>query len=135
MFLPSIKNSTTIFQRLALILSSFLVFGYVHAQPLQIKHDIPYNEDVQLLDLYLPELPNKNTAIMFIHGGGFGHGSKEEMKDHATYYAKQGFVTTSINYRLSLDYKHPTAINDATDALNWMKSNATLYGYNPKKLY
>lgn len=135
MFLLTIKNSTLIFQRLALVLSLFFVIGYANAtQPFQVKHDVPYNKDAQLLDLYLPKLQNKNTAIMFIHGGGFGHGSKEEMKDHATYYAEQGFVTTSINYRLSLNYKHPTAINDATDALKWMKSNATHYGYDPKKI-
>jgi len=71
---------------------------------------------------------------MFIHGGGFKTGSKEQMSGYAELYAKGGFVTTSINYRLTPDHIFPAAINDTKDALQWMKDHANEYGYDANKI-
>lgn len=49
-------------------------------------------------------------------------------------YAKGGFVTTSINYRLTPSHVFPAAINDAKDALQWMKDNAQECGYDANKI-
>lgn len=48
--------------------------------------------------------PKSNTArpgVVLVHGGGFSHGDKEEMEDVAIEMATRGFVTVSINYRLT----------------------------------
>jgi len=128
------KPATTFFHLLALLLLT-LVLSTAHAkQAVEQTQHIAYNTHAQQLDLYMPAKRDKQTAIMLIHGGGFDNGDKFEMTEHAKYFAKQGFVTTSINYRLSPTAKHPAAINDATDALNWMKKNASNYGYNPDKI-
>ena len=71
---------------------------------------------------------------MFIHGGGFKTGSKEQMSAYAELYAQGGFVTASINYRLTPNHVFPAAINDAKDALQWMKTQADKYGYDANKI-
>ena len=103
-------------------------------QPFLATKNILYNTQGQLLDLYLPKASNKKTAIMFIHGGGFKAGNKEEMAGFAKLYAKNGFVTTSINYRLTPEHPYPAAVNDTKDAFAWMQKNALQYGYNANKI-
>jgi len=102
--------------------------------PVKISKNILYNQHDQLLDLYAPETPTKKTAIMFIHGGSFKAGNKEEMATFAELYAQKGFVTTSINYRLTPEYIYPAHVNDVADALTWMKKNAIKYGYKANKI-
>lgn len=134
MFLPTIKNLNPIFQRLTLIFSLLLALSCAQADKYFANKDINYNNNAQLLDLYLPKTRDKTTAIMFIHGGGFRAGSKEEMTSYAEQYANMGFVTASINYRLSLNDSYPAAINDVKDAILWMAKHADIYGYGANKI-
>lgn len=119
-----------------LVFVLFILFpSFINAeQAASIIRNLNYNSQGQLLDLYLPQIRDKKTAIMFIHGGGFKEGSKERMAFYAALYAKGGFVTTSVNYRLTPNHVFPAAINDVRDALQWMKSNADRYGYDANKI-
>lgn len=96
--------------------------------------DITYNNHGQQLDLYIPKKEVKQTAIMFIHGGGFNAGIKDDMTFHAKYFARKGYITTSINYRLGTEDIYPAAKNDALDAIQWMKKQATKYGFDKEKI-
>lgn len=98
------------------------------------KLDITYNNHGQQLDLYIPKKEVKQTAIMFIHGGGFNAGIKDDMTFHAKYFARKGYITTSINYRLGTEDIYPAAKNDALDAIQWMKKQATKYGFDKEKI-
>ncbi|MFV1922128.1 MAG: alpha/beta hydrolase fold domain-containing protein [Methylotenera sp.] len=112
-----------------------IVIGNVNAeQTFSVTQNITYNNAKQTLDIFVPKTQPKKTALMFIHGGGFNQGDKADMYEHAKQYAKLGFITSSINYRLSLSDPYPIAINDVTDALNWLKSQADLYQYNANKI-
>ncbi len=59
------------------------------------------------LDLYRPDDQNtaKRPVILFIHGGGFRGGSKQQAQivQLADYYASRGWVFVSIDYRLADD--------------------------------
>lgn len=98
------------------------------------KLDITYNNIGQQLDLYIPKKEIKKTAVMFIHGGGFNAGIKDDMTFHAKYFARKGYVTTSINYRLGDEGIYPAAKLDTIDAIKWMKKQASTYGYSPDKI-
>ncbi len=129
------KNCILLVYKSLLTLCVLLIIDAAQAeQSISVTHNIPYNESKQTLDLFFPRVLSKTSAIMFIHGGGFNQGSKEEMQVHAKHYAELGYVTTSINYRLSLESPYPTAINDVTSALNWMKKQATLYNFEADKI-
>lgn len=116
------------------------------------KKDIIYGESTNfrgeneklLLDIYSPldDTQVNRPAIIWLHGGGFTNGTKDNNfeKDLAIEFAKKGYVTLSINYRLrtgdsTVDY---SAVRDAMDdtatAVKWLISNANKYGVDPTKI-
>jgi len=66
-----------------------------------------YREKDLLLDVYRPvnDPTPRKPALLLVHGGSFVEGSKEkkEIVDFANFFARRGFVTFSMNYRLAGD--------------------------------
>jgi acetyl esterase/lipase len=54
------------------------------------------------LDLYQPtgDAQRQRPALIWVHGGGFTSGSKTSGAGKATTFAKLGYVSVSIDYRL-----------------------------------
>lgn len=75
-----------------------------------VKRDVAYGRapghegrSVQLLmDVYQPrgDTIRSRPALVFIHGGGYYSGDKADMAGAARLYARYGYVTASIDYRL-----------------------------------
>ncbi len=55
-----------------------------------------------IMDIYTPhgDVATKRPMILFIHGGGFVGGSRQDMRTICLLYALQGYVTATIDYRL-----------------------------------
>lgn len=102
------------------------------------------------LDLYQPtgDTLTQRPAAVFVHGGGFSGGDKGggPSADFANTFAKLGYVTVSINYRLiaqgctgsnitpacyqaALDAQH-----DAQAAVRWLRANAATYRIDPTRI-
>lgn len=91
------------------------------------------------LDIAVP--PNATAAhpqplIIWIHGGGFHGGGKEDMRAEALSYARAGYVAVTVNYRLTANNMvtpatRLTAITQASEdvmnAIRFLKANAALY--------
>lgn len=103
--------------------------------------DIPYGKDqLQTLDLYLPNHQTENMSLLIIvHGGGFSHMDKRDWHLYPGFYAlREGFALASVNYRLAPKDKYPSALNDLKSAIlllkeiaadhNISKENFFLYG-------
>ncbi len=90
-----------------------------------VMRDIPYvtnGHERQTLDLYLPESGTRLPLIIWIHGGAFRVGSKEQ---HVPVeYLAEGYAVASINYRLSQHATFPAQIVDAKAAVRWLRANA-----------
>ncbi|MCK4966529.1 alpha/beta hydrolase [bacterium] len=87
------------------------------------------------LDLFLPENSKRShIGIIFIHGGGWSNLSKEYLKEWGYYFANRGYVSVSIDYRLSDEAKFPAAIEDCKCAVRWMRASAPKYGIDPDKI-
>lgn len=104
---------------------------------LQTVRDVEYanvNGTSLKLDLYLPaEKGEGRPAIVCIHGGGWKNGDKGHMK-LAGEFAQRGFVSISINYRLSGEAKFPAAVEDCRAAIRWVRANAAEHGIDPDRL-
>ena len=88
-----------------------------------------------LLDLYTPkDLKEPAPLIMFIHGGGWRGGDKEDYKFYATHYAEQGYVVASIGYRLRDEALYPAAVNDTKCALRWARAHAEKLNIDPERI-
>lgn len=66
--------------------------------------DLRYGDgDFETYDLYLPENLDKSKPqhlVVYIHGGSFNSGSKEDGKVWCRYYSSKGYLAASLNYAL-----------------------------------
>ncbi|MCX7710518.1 MAG: alpha/beta hydrolase [Clostridia bacterium] len=89
------------------------------------------------LDVYQPagDKAENRAAIVWVHGGGFTSGDKSVgmEKNLAVEFAKMGYVTLSINYRLrqnpSADWvgTFTDSTDDAAAAVDWLVQNSPKY--------
>ena len=61
-----------------------------------------------IYDLYIPKyacdnIDKKHGVILFIHGGAWISGNKEELNFLAIRYAKMGYITATMSYTLLID--------------------------------
>lgn len=70
----------------------------------EIYSNLDYeNDNVNQYDLYIPSGLDKlenQYLILFIHGGSFNSGSKEDGESWCKYYATKGYITASVDYTL-----------------------------------
>ena len=110
--------------------------------------EIGTDELTLTMNVWVP--PNATSVtpmplVVFIHGGGYNGGDKDEdyIVGDAVSYARSGFVTASINYRLTPDnttsaQRRQTAIvqaaEDAMDAIRYLKKNASTYHIDASRI-
>lgn len=108
--------------------------------PDNVKHtpDIEYgNVDGRSLklDLYQPtDVDGPAAGLIFIHGGAWKGGKKEDYRYYCLLFAQKGYVVTSIEYRLLKEKIYPAAIQDCKCAVRWMRANAFELGVDPDRL-
>lgn len=87
------------------------------------------------LDLFQPKTRSKKLpAVLIIHGGGWRAGSKENMVPMAEQLAAKGYVTATVEYRLSGEAPYPAAVHDLKAAVRWLRANAETYGIDTSKI-
>lgn len=100
--------------------------------------DIEYGcvgERALTLDLYRPkQIGSPVPALVFIHGGGWEGGKKNDYRLYCMRFAKHGYVVATISYRLSPEAPFPAAVNDAKCAVRWLRAHAKEYGADPDKI-
>ena len=88
--------------------------------------------------LYQPVEPSwaePAPALVYYHGGGFTVGSVDTHDALCRMLARDGKCTVlSVDYRLAPEYKFPTAVEDAFDALTWLHAHAAEYGIDAERL-
>lgn len=98
------------------------------------------------MDIYLPEGDTiaLHPLIVFIHGGAFYFGDKrsQTMSQWCQHFAKTGYVTASINYRLGFQFTKASiqksgymAIQDAHAAIRYLVANADKYGIDTSAIF
>jgi acetyl esterase/lipase len=99
-------------------------------------HDIPYvtnGHPRQKLDLYLPEKAGKSPLIIWVHGGAWLEGSKDDFDFVPLDYLAEGYAVASINYRLSQHAIFPAQIQDCKAAVRWLRAHADPYHLDPER--
>lgn len=89
------------------------------------------------LDLFRPlgeSKSDKKPAVLLVHGGGWRSGNRSLQEPMATFLANQGFVTATVEYRLSLEAPYPAAVQDIKSALGWLRVNAERLGIDPNRI-
>jgi acetyl esterase/lipase len=90
----------------------------------------------QLLDVYGAVPTHKRPAIIFLHGGGWNSGSKDQMAQPAYGLSTQGYVCFAVGYRLVKNEatRYPAQIDDVQRAVRWIRAHSNDFGVDPAKI-
>lgn len=104
--------------------------------PVQVFNNISYGPlRDEVLDECLPVgAPPSEPGIIMIHGGGWIAGDKVHFEELCMNYAAQGYIATTINYRLAPQYQWPDQIGDVQLAVRYLRMNASSLGLDPKRI-
>jgi acetyl esterase/lipase len=102
------------------------------------ERDIVYGmggEKELQLDLYSPkDLTEPVPAMIFIHGGGWRKGKRQDYKMYTTQFAAKGYVTATVTYRLGPEGYFPNCVEDVKCAVRWMRANAEELHVDPERI-
>lgn len=94
-----------------------------------VKYD-PTDPDA-LLDIYKPAQANPSApTIVWIHGGGFVSGRREDLTNYLKILAGRGFTVVNVDYTIAPEATYPTPIKQVGKALAYLDSNAAKLGIN-----
>ena len=79
-----------------------------------LEKDLSYGDDPrQVLDVYTPlNIKPKQSIIVFVHGGSWDSGSKDDYLFVGQAFAALGYVTVIPNYRLYPQVEFPAFVED-----------------------
>lgn len=106
----------------------------------ELIRDVPYGSiagRALLLDLARPKKRATGVplpAFVYMHGGAWESGDKEDGVPAICYYARHGFAAASIGYRLSGEAQFPAPVEDCKCAVRHLRANAGEHGIDPLRI-
>jgi len=96
---------------------------------------VPYGEHPsQVIYVnYYPEGPARATMIYF-HSGGFNSGPLKEQPKTPAKYLELGLAFVVVAHRTVNEFRHPAQVDDATNAVKFIKENAARWNIDPDRL-
>lgn len=90
--------------------------------------DVAYGDDPrQRFDVYLPAQPKNAPILLFVHGGGWANGNKDNpgvVENKAAYWLPKGYIFISTNYRMRPDTAPLDQARDVARALAAVQKRA-----------
>jgi acetyl esterase/lipase len=87
------------------------------------------------LDMYVPKGQRDVPVMVFVHGGGFTVGIKDQYGFVGEVLASRGIATAVISYRLSPKATYPGHVQDVARAFAWVRAHAAEYGGKADKIF
>jgi len=106
---------------------------------LQEKRDIPYlaGDDDALLDVILPPgpvPPGGWPVVVWVHGGAWVSGSKENVGNYLRLLAGRGVAMVNVDYTLAPSARHPVPARQVNAALAWLAAHAGDEGLDARRV-
>ena len=98
--------------------------------------NIAYGTDArQQLDIYTPADGQRHPVLIFVYGGSWQHGKRQTYGFVGKQFAKSGYTTVVVDYRLAPANVFPDYVLDTASAMGWVYRNIAQYGGNPNQLF
>lgn len=106
------------------------------ASSIRVATDIAYGQDErQRLDIYTPDGNQRHPVLIFVYGGSWQSGKRQTYAFVGKRFAKAGYTTVVVDYRLAPQHVFPDYVLDTASAMNWVYRNIVNYGGNPEQLF
>jgi acetyl esterase/lipase len=94
-----------------------------------------YNYREMNIDIYSPKDIEKQTpVILFVFGGGWRSGNRSMDAPMAIFFAQNGYVAATVEYRLSPEANYPAAVIDIKTAIRWLRKNSEKLNIDPERI-
>ncbi len=105
-----------------------------------ITRDVEYGPDArQRLDVFQPATGRDLPVVIYVPGGGYVAGNKNSNEgiysNIGTFFARQGMLGITANYRLAPQHPWPAGAQDVGLVVAWAKANAARHGGNPERVF
>jgi acetyl esterase/lipase len=105
----------------------------------ELQRDVTYgkgDEVVLKMDIYRPRtLPREPLpVIVYVHGGGWSAGSKDQSADKLVPFVQRGYCGVSINYRLTPLVRFPEPLHDCKCAIRFLRAKAKDLHLDPDRI-
>lgn len=105
-------------------------------RPGKVIRNLHYGrEPDQALDIYLPREGHRGTQMVFLHGGGWHFGCKDEYGYLGAAMAAYGIACAVVGYRLYPKVRYPLFVEDVAHALSWLRRDGLRYGFADAPFY
>src|SRR5688500_16643604 len=87
------------------------------------------------LDLFLPrDRATSRPGVVYVHGGGWRGGTRQQFWRHAAHMATRGFVGVCIQYPLAPRHTYPRQLELPQAAVRWLRGRADELGVDPRRV-
>lgn len=120
---------------LLFIATVLLAGGICSADETTVWRDIEYakaGDHPLLLDLYRPDTDGPHPLLVWVHGGAWRRGSKDNMPLEDL--VDRGYAIASVDYRLSPVAPFPAQAHDIKAAIRFLRAKHVEYGLNTKHI-
>ena len=121
-----------------ILLLSLAAPSFGQARNVASSHrDVAYDDDhkSQCVDVYLAESDKPTAAMIYIHGGGWRAGSKNNIPMWLKTFVADGRLSVvSVEYRFTDVATHPAQVNDCLRAIQFVRQNAKKWNIDTKRL-
>lgn len=94
----------------------------------------PFGTRTLYMDVFRPEGKKRFPALLLIHGGGWRSGDRTMEHEMAKAVAGHGYVTATVEYRLSPEALYPAAVFDLKAAVRYLRNHAGELGILPGRI-
>ncbi|MDA1163749.1 MAG: alpha/beta hydrolase [Planctomycetota bacterium] len=104
-------------------------------QPMPTLADVSYGPDkMNVIDFWKAEGDGPRPLLVYIHGGGWTGGDKQQDPRHFQPFLDKGISYAAINYRLSGTAPLPAPVHDAARAIQFIRSKAKEWNINGNRI-
>jgi acetyl esterase/lipase len=83
------------------------------------------------LDIYMPAGVKAPVLLVWVHGGAWRSGSKENVPK---VFSQRGIAIASVDFRQSTEARFPAAVHDIKAAIRFLRAKASQYGYKTSRI-
>jgi acetyl esterase/lipase len=113
--------------------TALLALAASASQAQQVHENLAYGPgERNMLDLFIPDTVETPPLVLYIHGGAWFRGDKDQVEDYdrRTRMNAAGIAVATMNYTWSQQAVWPAQRNDVEAAIRFLQDKAENYGYD-----